>query len=198
MSPLSGDYKACLNSSDRYDPELPLVQSKAHGGTLLLWKTSLDPHVTVSTLTTTSFLPIIFHPPGLLPTIHITVYLPTAGQDIQFVDELAKLDTAIEELAATHPEASVYLRGDFNASLTNSRRSKLLEHFCSSHGLLEVPLTSPSYHHFTGNGSSDSYLDKLFFSKAVSRAEILLTQHCKLENSLITLYDSCFVLCLKA
>ena len=185
MGPLSGDYKACLNSSDRYDPELPLFKSKAHGGTLILWKTQWDPYITTSHLTTTSFLPIVFQPPGIHPTIHIAVYLPTAGQDSLFIDELAKLNIAVEELANTHPEAPIYLRGDFNASFSNARRSDLLRHFASSHGLIEVPIPSPTYHHFTGNGLHDSYLDRLFFSETVVHAEVLVNLQCKLNDPLI-------------
>ena len=185
MRPLSGDYKACLNSSDRYDPELPLFKSKAHGGTLILWKTQWDPYITTSHLTTTSFLPIVFQPPGIHPTIHIAVYLPTAGQDSLFIDELAKLNIAVEELANTHPEAPIYLRGDFNASFSNARRSDLLRHFASSHGLIEVPIPSPTYHHFTGNGLHDSYLDRLFFSETVVHAEVLVNLQCKLNDPLI-------------
>ena len=195
MEPLSGDYKACLNSSDRYDPELALFKSKAHGGTLILWKASLDPFITVCALTTTSFLPIVFHPPGLLPTIHIAVYLPTAGQDSLFIDELAKLNTAIEELTIIHPEADIYLRGDFNASFSNTRRSNLLSHFSSSHRLLEVPIPSPTYHHFTGNGLHDSYLDKLLFSETVLRAEELLHLHCKLDDPLINSHHDILISC---
>ena len=193
MGPICGEYKACLNSADRFDPGLPLVESRAHGGTLMLWKTSLDPYVFVCPLTTTSFLSIIFHPPGFLPTIHVAVYLPTAGQDCHFIDELAKLNLAIEEFGASHPEALLYLRGDFNASFSNTRRSELLKHFCSSHGLLEVPLSSPSYHHFTGNGLSDSFLDKILFSETVRREEKLVTQHCKLENPLINSHHDILV-----
>ena len=185
MRPLAQDYQACLNSEDRYDPELPLIKSRTHGGTLVLWKSYLDPHVTVLPLTTTSFLPILFHPPGFLHTIHICVYLPTAGKESQFLDELAKLTIAVEELSDSYPEAPIYLRGDFNASLSNAKRNNLLIHFCSEFGLLEVPIPFPTYHHFLGSGLSDSFLDKLLYSESVIDREILIDIHCKLSDPLI-------------
>ena len=35
IKPMTQDYEAFLNSPDRYDPELPLVKSRCHGGTLV-------------------------------------------------------------------------------------------------------------------------------------------------------------------
>ena len=75
-----GDYCASLNSDDCYDPELPLTSSKAHGGTMTMWRRSLDPYVTVHATESASIIPIIFEPPGLQASVHLTVYLPTAGR----------------------------------------------------------------------------------------------------------------------
>ena len=119
MKPLSGDYCASLNSADLYDPCLPLHKSKAHGGTLVLWKSEHDPYITVWPLSTTSFLPIIFHPPGSALSVHVAVYLPTAGQDALFLDELSKLSDTLDHITATHPNAPLFLRGDFNVSERN-------------------------------------------------------------------------------
>ena len=33
MMPLRGEYNFSVNSADKFDPELPLVRSRAHGGT---------------------------------------------------------------------------------------------------------------------------------------------------------------------
>ena len=58
MSVISADYKYSMNSFDLFDPELPLIKSKAYGGTLVMWKTEFDPHITVYPVQTTAFLPI--------------------------------------------------------------------------------------------------------------------------------------------
>ena len=76
-----GEYCWYLNSHDILDPELPLVQSKPHGGTLVLWRRELDPFIEVVASNTTAFLPVIFDKPGLNISIHITLYMPTHGKD---------------------------------------------------------------------------------------------------------------------
>ena len=88
MQPLSSLYSASLNSGDKYDPELPLVRSKAHGGTLVLWKKMHDPHITVWPVSSPSFLPVLFQPPGFVLSVHVAIYLPTAGKDAEFLNEL--------------------------------------------------------------------------------------------------------------
>ena len=63
-------------------------------------------------------------PPGCALTIHIDVYLPTLGQESQFLDELAKLSLVMDELSDEHPNAPVYLRGDFNVNQANPKRAQ--------------------------------------------------------------------------
>ena len=178
MRPLSGEYLACLNSADKYDPELPLFKSKAHGGTMALWKREHDPHITVFPVSSPAFLPIVFHPPGSPISIHIAVYLPTLGQESQFLDELSKLSITMDELGDAHPDAPIYLRGDFNVSHSNPKRTDLLNHFCNTYNLLQLSFPHPTYHHFVGNGQSDSSLDRIIFSRSLLRHEILQTIHC--------------------
>ena len=43
----TSEYFYHLNSDDLYDPELPLIKSRAVGGTLVMWKTILDPYVSI-------------------------------------------------------------------------------------------------------------------------------------------------------
>ena len=185
MKALQGEYCASLNSADVYDPEIPLLKSKAHGGTMTLWKIEHDPFVSVCPVSSTSFLPIVFHPPSSPPSIHIGIYLPTLGQESQFIDEMSKPTICIEELLETLPEAPIYLRGDFNVSSKNKVRSNLLEHFCGQLDLLQVPIHHNTYHHFTGNGLSDSNLDRIMFSRALAYTETLSNILCKLSNPLV-------------
>ena len=185
MKYLYGEYCYSLNSSDKYDLELPMTKSRAHGGTMILWKTCYDPFVLVHPVQTSSYLPIIFHPPGGLLSIHISIYLPTLGQESKFVDEMSKLSCTIDELAALHPEAPFFLRGDFNVSKKNKYRSDLLNFFSDEHNLQQVDITHPTYHHFLGGGSSDSFLDRIFFSRKLLLPESLQTILCKLLNPLV-------------
>ena len=182
MQYLHGDYKYYLNSDDLLDMDLPLSKSKSHGGTMILWKSSLDPFITVHPVSSSAFLPITFCPPNASPSIHVSVYLPTHGQDSQFVQDLSSLIVCIDELCEQNQDAPVYLRGDFNVNDRNIKRADILHKFCMDLELTEVKISHPTYHHFVGNGTSDSNLDKLMFSNSVLHPEYVKTINCKHEN----------------
>ena len=74
-----GPYKFSLNSEDVYYPDLPLESLRAKGGMMALWKESLDPFVSTLPTTSAAVLPIILCIPGFVPSIHVGLYLPTAG-----------------------------------------------------------------------------------------------------------------------
>ena len=97
MVALQGEYCFALNSHDKYDPELPLVKTKANGGTMVLWKVCHDPYISVHPVSSPSILPIIFNPPQSLLSIHVAVYLPTHGQDRR-IEELSSLEVCLQEL----------------------------------------------------------------------------------------------------
>lgn len=185
MQYLRGDYCFSLNSEDKHDQELPLVTSKAHGGTMILWKQKFDPFIDVHPVSTTSFLPIIFNPPNNPASAHICIYLPTAGKEAQFMDELSSLSSVIDDIHLIHPDAPIFLRGDFNVNDKNTNRSALLTHFSLEHDLVQAKVHHPTYHHFLGNGSSDSFLDKLMFSSSLAVQESLVKIICKLSNPLV-------------
>ena len=87
---------------------------------MVLWKKELDPFISVLPASSTSFLPILFHPPECIKSIHIAVYLPTLGLENKFVDELSKLATAINEIISAGPEIPIFLRGDLNVNQNNN------------------------------------------------------------------------------
>ena len=182
MEYLRGEYSYSLNSMDVQDPELPLVKSKAFGGSMILWKHCLDPYITVHPVNTSSILPIIFNPPNNPVSIHISVYFPTHGQDEKFIGELSTLVVCVDELLELHPQAPVFIRGDFNVSSKNHKRFDLLKLFCVEADLDEAPLDDKTYHHFTGDGKSDSDLDKILFSRNLKFPETVKKILCKLNN----------------
>ena len=124
-SPFSGEYSFLLNSEETSNPELALDSRKAYGGTLLMWKSELDPFVTPLPTTSPSFLPILLKIPGFAPSIHIALYLPTSGRDPEFVSALSLLDLFLEEASSTH-QCQIYIRGDANCNPNNVVRSSLL------------------------------------------------------------------------
>ena len=81
----SDKYNWYLNSEDNYDQEAPFIKNYTHGGTLALWKHDIDAFISAYPVSTTSFLPLVFAPPGSPVSIHIALYLPTSGQEAEFV-----------------------------------------------------------------------------------------------------------------
>ena len=152
---------------------------------MILWKRCFDPFITVVPVSSSAFLPIVFSPPNCPLSIHICVYLPTAGKEWEFVDALSQMILCIDELKEKHPEAVFYIRGDFNASSGNLNRSSLLQKFSSDLLLRSVDIPHKTYHHFTGDGIFDSDLDQLFFSSSAIFPEMLCEVICKLNNPLI-------------
>ena len=103
-------YNFYLNSEDKFDNESPFYKNRTFGGTMALWKHGLDPHITIHPPSTTSFLPVIFSPPGSPVTVHIGVYLPTSGQENQFVEQLLELRDTAEGLREKYPNSLIYIR----------------------------------------------------------------------------------------
>ena len=134
-APLNSCYSSSLNSDDLYNQELPLLTSRAFGGTLSLWKRCLDPFVKILNVNTASFLPLLLNVPGYLPSAHFNIYLPTAGLNSEYVSALSCLENAIEEILDEYGDIPIYIRGDANAAIPprpNNTREKLLQYFCDS------------------------------------------------------------------
>ena len=148
-----------------------------------MWRKEYDPFVKVHQSPTSSILPLVFDHPDLRPSVHLTIYLPTAGREAEFVDALAHLANIVDEMKEIHPNAILFIRGDANVNPANKMRSPQLDHFCKSLGLEFLDLHHHTYHHFTGNGVSDSQLDVILTNYPDS--EKLEAVHCRNENPLI-------------
>ena len=71
MTLFTGSYKFVLNSEDMHDLDLPMDRSRAKGGTMAMWDTKLDKHVTVLKSPSSSVLPLLLKIPGVAPACHI-------------------------------------------------------------------------------------------------------------------------------
>ena len=76
-------------SEDVHDIDLPLTHPKAKGGTCIMWKTSMSPFVKILPTSPPS---VLLTPPGILPSAHTVVYLPTAGNDGKWLATLVELE----------------------------------------------------------------------------------------------------------
>ena len=86
-------------------------------------------------------LPIHFYPPGVLPSIHIALYLPTAGNESTFTEQIAVLSTLLLDLNSRHPRYPVFIRGDANVTPKNKTRYNQLNLFADNSTWSERALT---------------------------------------------------------
>ena len=100
MDYFKGDYLASLNSEDLLDPELILKSNKSKGGTMIMWRKSLDPFITIYYPETSGFLLLVLDIPNVQTMVHIVVYLPTAGKDVDYLSDLSKLKIAFSYFCA--------------------------------------------------------------------------------------------------
>ena len=196
--PFLGEYSVLLNSEETSHPELALDCPKAHGGTLVMWRTKLDPFITPLPTTSPSFLPILLQLPGFSPSIHIALYLPTSGRDPDFVSSLSLLDDFVDEMSFTYG-CPIFIRGDANCNPNNTRRTALFSHFTNKHKFNSIDFGHPSHHHFTGDGLHDSQLDVLLHQSGSSHPEAISDIFCKLQHPLVTsahdvIMSTCFLL----
>ena len=168
-----------LNSEDKHDLELPLSRSQAFGGTMAIWKSSLDPFISVHPVSTSSFLPIIFSPPNTQTSIHIGLYLPTSGLETEFIEAITMLRVAVDDLNDLHPDAPIFLRGDCNVNKNNAARTKVFEDFTSNLHFKNIPTNHNTYHHFIGNGLFDSNIDIIMHSSNFLESEKIVDILCQ-------------------
>ena len=185
MEYFKGEYSSSLNSEDLHNPDLPMTSNKAKGGTLVMWKSDLDPYITVHCTDSSAFLPIVIDSPNVQTSIHVALYLPTSGKEAEYLAELASLRLTLEELSLKYPNPAIFIRGDANSSKTNTNRSILLRNFCHDINLSRVSISHNTYHHFLGNGASDSDLDVLLFSNQNMVHEELLDLLCCQQHPLV-------------
>ena len=175
-----------LNSEDMFDEALPLERSRAKGGTMALWPSSLDPYISILPTTTPAILPCRLRMPGLMETFHFCIYFPTAGQEEIFVETLAALSVFLEDIYENGDgETPVFIRGDANASSKNVSRSRIFNHFIARHNLHRLAINHNTYHHFIGTGQFDSDLDVILFTNTPGQSESLHEIICKHKNPLI-------------
>ena len=84
-----------------------------------------------------------------------------------------------------YKDPAIFLRGDANASSSNPKRYPLFNHFCATYNLKLVDINHKTYHHFMGQGRSDSDLDVLLHSDHDNVCEQLAHVRCGQVDQLI-------------
>ena len=175
-----GEYSFSLNLEDCHNQELPPRTNRAKGGTLNMWKSYHDQYITVCNTDSPAYLPIVVDIPGIKISIHVALYLPTAGKDAEFLAEMAALKIILDNLLVKYRSPVIFLRGDANSSTTNTNRNLLLQDFCSYFHLNRVVNSHKTYHHLTGDGAYDCVLEVLLFSDQFGVKEEITNIVCSL------------------
>ena len=179
-------YSSSLNSADKFDNDLPLTTTRAFGGTLTMWKRSLDTYVKVLDVNSDSFNIILVNIPGYPTTVHINIYLPTAGRDADYLSELSNLENILDEIDEEHNKPIIVIRGDANASIPprlSNARDSLFQYFCQRLHLHPLVTRHKTYHHFVGDGASDSSIDVILLAETrLDASESIQTIICSKED----------------
>ena len=182
MGSVKHEYCYWLNGDDTLDPDLPLVKSKASGGTLAMWRRWLDPFITVHHVQSSAILPLVLQLPGARTSVHIAIYLPTSGKEYEFLSELANLKNCLDMLRGLYDNPVIFVRGDGNANPKNPSRFALLNRFITDYALKQTTIEHPTYHHFVGQGKFDSNIDIILYSKESHVQETITKIICKFEH----------------
>ena len=182
MAPFKGEYSYELNSEEKVDPLLAMSKSKANGGVLAMWKKSLDKYVTVVKVDSSSFLPLIYSPPGAPISVHVALYLPTSGKEAEFMEAISQLINTVGDITNRFEHCLVFLRGDGNVNTNNTDRMTIFSSFLSSLNLVQTNILYKTYHHFLGAGAFDSNIDVILHSKDAPNEETITAIYCKNEH----------------
>ena len=138
---------------------------------MAIWHKLLDPFVSVLPTNTPAVQPIMLEIPGVNPSIHVTVYLPTQGRDQDFIIAVADLECIVRSLCENYPDVPIYIRDDANVNSKNLKRCQSMSSFFGKFEFQQQDLFHNTYHHFMGDGASDSQLDVLLFRGPISFME---------------------------
>ena len=152
---------------------------------MVLWQSSLDPFVTVIPTSSPAVLAVSFTPPNHQISFHVSLYLPTAGQEVQFISALSGLDACLEDIVSNNDDPNIFIRGDANVNPKNTSRVPVFRHLLEKYNLQQIDLKHPTYHHFLGQGEFDSSLDVILHVKKSTITEKIKSIVCKLQHPLV-------------
>ena len=181
MAPFQGEYSCELNNDENSNPVLAMSKSKAYGGTVVMWRKSLDKFITAHPVPVSGFLPVILSPPGCPTSAHIAMYLPTSGREADFLETVTHLRNTIEEILDRFPDCLFFLRGDCNVNPNNHERVLIFDNLVKDFSLVKVPINHKTYHHFLGGGAFDSSIDIILQSAKSPSLESISTIYCNQE-----------------
>ena len=158
------DYDFLTTSSDMFTAteDLLLQSGPVWHGTALGWRKTATKHVTKLPVISDRFCGVKYVDSNLDSSIiAYTAYLPTSGQDDQFLEILSLLKYDIEQ---NNTENCIVMIGtDSNvSSKSTTRRVKAMQIFLDAFSLNSIlSNTEPTFHH--NNMTSESQIDHIFY-----------------------------------
>ena len=162
--------------------ELMLTPGTAWHGTTIGWSVDIDRFVKKLPIISDRFCGI-FYSDNCSNILSYTAYLPTSGQDEEFLEVLDQLSSDISQYLQTN--VAVIIGADTNQSNKSSkRRTEAMEKFKQVFSLKSILLSrEPTFHH--NNQTSVSQIDTiLYFLPQSSSMQLQFLDHiCKLNES---------------
>ena len=182
------DYDFITTSADMFEhtDDLVLKPGPVWHGTALGWKKSLDKCITKLPVICERFCSVKYVDPVSKTTVILySTYLPTSGQDDEFLESLTLLNIDLSNHITDAENPAVVIGADTNVSSKSTRRRyTAMQKFFNTYSLKTI-LTDlePTFHH--NNQSSESQIDHIFFSVPEdSKLRLALKCHlCLKQNS---------------
>ena len=177
-------YNFLSTASDMFIPaeELMLTSGTAWQGTTIGWSIDIDKFVTKLPVISDRFCGISYSDSRTF-LLSYTAYLPTSGQDEEFLEVLAQLSADITQHRQNN--VAVIIGADTNQSKKSSkRRTEAMDQFRREFFFKSILLSEePTFHH--NNQTSVSQIDTiLYFIPQTSGIDLKFLEHlCKLDNS---------------
>ena len=171
-------------ASDMFTPteDLLLTGGTAWHGTALGWSKDIDRFVKILPIVSERFCGI-YYSDEQSNILSYTAYLPTSGQDEEFLEVISQLCTDINQHFVE--KCAIFIGLDSNQSKkSTNRRTEAMNAFKELFSLKSTLVSDqPTFHH--NNQTSVSQIDDiLYFITQTSQIEIGFLDHlCKLENS---------------
>ena len=154
-------------------------------GTAIGWPTSVNTKVTKIPVISERFCGVLYSENSGMIILAYTAYLPTSGQDDDFIETLDQLTADIQNFVKNKENIALLIGLDSNQSdKSSSRRSLAMRTFMSKLSLQTIlPGNKPTFHH--NNQVSESQIDHIlyFIPDMYQDTKIVFADHlCQKEN----------------
>ena len=181
MNKMFKEYSILISTPDMFTPPEDLLCSTEYTwhGAAIMWHCSISQYVNNNLKTNSDRISIIKIKHNNLRLIAASVYCPTSGKDMEYLQCISDLSNLILE---NRTENEYILLGlDSNCSEKSSaRRVRALQSFSNEFDLVKLSSNHATFHHH--NGSSESNIDYFLISRELSPSFSNVSFSCSLTT----------------